>query len=112
MNTAACQTYKVVQTIQSREIDNNAPVEVSFYTGRSLAQAMSAMGSAAADCQDEDKYYTVLSVAMYVVTEPASVVHKFSHVVHLETGIFKGSSIPTCECGKIMCPLMVTDYKE
>ena len=89
------QTYEVTQTIQSRDIDNNEPVNVSYYTGSSLAKAMSAMGSAAAGCQDEDKFYTILSVAMTVIVEePASIVHKML-------------ANNKCSCGNPLCPIGV-----
>lgn len=67
-------TYKVTQMIVRRDatpIEQADPKPVTFYRGDSLAQAMSAMTTAAADIERDshDQYvlYTVIGVTLEVV---------------------------------------------
>lgn len=55
---------QVVQIIQSKYIDNNEPVSVKWYDGDSFTHAVSALASIAADAQDGDKCYTILSATI------------------------------------------------
>ena len=55
---------RVIQNIQAVDIDNNEPVDVVYYTGDDLVQALSAIVSAAATYGDDTKYYNVLSVSL------------------------------------------------
>ncbi len=55
---------KVIQTIQSTSLDGNEPVEVCFYTGDSVAQAMGAMAQAVADLERPDRWFRILSVRL------------------------------------------------
>lgn len=62
---------KVIQTIQSTDPFGTGavepPAEVVYYTGDSLAQAMSAMVDAAASSEDNSgKFYRVLSVNLHI----------------------------------------------
>jgi hypothetical protein len=60
-------SMKVIQTIQSLDPFNTGkiepPVEIPYYTGDSLAQAISAMVQAAAADEDE-KFFHVLNVRL------------------------------------------------
>lgn len=47
-------TYKVTAVIQSKDIDNNEPVTVQWYSGTSLAKAISALAGSVADHDDHD----------------------------------------------------------
>jgi hypothetical protein len=65
--------YTVVAVIQSAYIDDNIPVDVQWYKGRSLAQAISALSGAAVNHEDVDKRlpsivrYRTLSVRLDIV---------------------------------------------
>ena len=60
---------RVIQTIQSQvgflhgvEENTNAPVEIPFYTGDSLAHAISAVASIVASAEDDTPFTRTLSV--------------------------------------------------
>jgi hypothetical protein len=68
--------YTVTAVIQSASIDGNQPVDVNWYKGDNLAQAMSAMvGAAAHNVNDEDSTmpesvrYRTLSVRLDMTEE-------------------------------------------
>lgn len=54
----------VTQTIQSTQPGVHEPVDMNYYRGDSLAQAMSAMASAAADHDNDSQWVRVLSVTL------------------------------------------------
>lgn len=66
--------YTVTATIQSHNIDGNAPVDVQWYSGSSLAAAVVAMGQAAVHSDDTEGFdlpdsvrYRTLSVRLDTV---------------------------------------------
>lgn len=68
--------YIVTQMIQSADIDNNEPVQVKWYSGDSLAQAICAMTQAAAHHEEindsgipESARYSVLGVTLSIEQE-------------------------------------------